>query len=505
MMVMASRHTTVSAQETDTTPSLAWGNLDCGYQRLCPELFWQLPKPPRRFAKCLSAELESVETNLCLVSVHLREVPKLAARGLLRALDDVLTPKIQQKYFTPLLDLCSYRGKLYGAPDDFSPYVLVSRREILKKHGFLPPKNWKELQQQAKILALKQKKPVVGVSTATPHQLVNFLLALLGSNGVPPPTQADDVITIKPQYTEVYDWVKLMIGNPRCLDLQTERAYGATDCFNLGNWIYRFCWLRDLKHESSNFFEQVHVQPIPRGPSGKAPLILGRGRAWIIPFNSRTEKRGIDALRHLTSLPSVIKGESRLGAPFHARKDVWKNSKVQKSHPIYHQTSALMPENYRYTTDYVSEFLAWLSRSMKVSLQRNESSQKWLAKIPRSIRKDYHQLVTQAISYMSKNIAKDFSMVEISKELASSRRHLDRLFQQEMNLSASDYLTNLRMEKATDLLKTTSLSVKEVANRTGFSDQSVFSRTFRRHWGFKPSEVRLKGSEVRAEASKQRP
>jgi YesN/AraC family two-component response regulator len=50
------------------------------------------------------------------------------------------------------------------------------------------------------------------------------------------------------------------------------------------------------------------------------------------------------------------------------------------------------------------------------------------------------------------------------------------------------------MEKAREMLASGTLSVKEVAARVGYANGNYFSKVFRRHCGFSPSEYQLKES-----------
>ena len=52
------------------------------------------------------------------------------------------------------------------------------------------------------------------------------------------------------------------------------------------------------------------------------------------------------------------------------------------------------------------------------------------------------------------------------------------------------YLTDLRMRKALELLKSTNLSVRAVAESVGYSDAGLFAKRFKTVQGFTPSEAR---------------
>ena len=80
------------------------------------------------------------------------------------------------------------------------------------------------------------------------------------------------------------------------------------------------------------------------------------------------------------------------------------------------------------------------------------------------------------------------SLKEISRTLDIHPAYLSREFSKYFdNLSFGEYIRKLRIEKAIELLNTTSLSLTEIAYITGFSDQSHFTRIFKIHTGKNPS------------------
>jgi AraC family carnitine catabolism transcriptional activator len=71
-----------------------------------------------------------------------------------------------------------------------------------------------------------------------------------------------------------------------------------------------------------------------------------------------------------------------------------------------------------------------------------------------------------------------------------SPSQLARLFRQHTGTSPARYLHALRLARARILLERTFLSVKQVMACVGLNDPSHFSRDFRRHHGFAPSQLR---------------
>ncbi len=80
------------------------------------------------------------------------------------------------------------------------------------------------------------------------------------------------------------------------------------------------------------------------------------------------------------------------------------------------------------------------------------------------------------------------SLQQVSNELEINPAYLSREFSKHFdNLSFGDYIRKLRIEKAIHLMTTTIYSLTEIAYLTGFSDQSHFTRIFKKQTGQNPS------------------
>jgi transcriptional regulator GlxA family with amidase domain len=78
-----------------------------------------------------------------------------------------------------------------------------------------------------------------------------------------------------------------------------------------------------------------------------------------------------------------------------------------------------------------------------------------------------------------------------------STRQLERLFQKYLNCTPSRYYLEMRLSRARSLLQQTCMSVMNVALATGFVSASHFSKSYRLHFGYAPSDE--KRSQMRAE------
>lgn len=95
-----------------------------------------------------------------------------------------------------------------------------------------------------------------------------------------------------------------------------------------------------------------------------------------------------------------------------------------------------------------------------------------------------------AIACIEKNYAEPISVSSLAKLSNYSERQFVRLFKETFGCIPIDYITNLRMQKARELLKTSSLPIAEIASRCGYQDSNYFSRFFRKLYSETPSEYR---------------
>tara|TARA_R110000772_G_scaffold195602_1_gene306286 strand:- start:725 stop:1747 length:1023 start_codon:yes stop_codon:yes gene_type:complete len=84
----------------------------------------------------------------------------------------------------------------------------------------------------------------------------------------------------------------------------------------------------------------------------------------------------------------------------------------------------------------------------------------------------------------------DINMLKLSQEFTLSQRSLNRRFKKATGLTPLQYLQEIRLEKAKELLKTSNLSIAEVAYNVGYPDSAYFSALFKRIVSLPPGEYR---------------
>ncbi|MFB9279034.1 helix-turn-helix domain-containing protein [Cohnella cellulosilytica] len=96
--------------------------------------------------------------------------------------------------------------------------------------------------------------------------------------------------------------------------------------------------------------------------------------------------------------------------------------------------------------------------------------------------------------YIEEHLAEPVSLEQVARHVHLHPNYLVRYFNKQFGVSPLKYLNRRRMQKARELLSSTSLSVKEVAERVGYADTNHFAKAFRRENSCSPTEYRLRNS-----------
>ena len=104
-------------------------------------------------------------------------------------------------------------------------------------------------------------------------------------------------------------------------------------------------------------------------------------------------------------------------------------------------------------------------------------------------------LYEDATSIVESDYGSDLSLDVIARRVASSRRQLQRVYSEIGQTTFREHLTEVRMQRAADLLASGGMTVREVANRVGYRQPAQFAKAFRRSQGVAPSGYRSRGAD----------
>lgn len=106
---------------------------------------------------------------------------------------------------------------------------------------------------------------------------------------------------------------------------------------------------------------------------------------------------------------------------------------------------------------------------------------------------DNQELVVRTVlSYIDEHYAERINRDELAESLHYSPSYFSTLFHRISGVTLTEHITDVRMNKAMELLSCSELPVSEVTKRVGYDSESLFYRVFRGYFGANPREVRMK-------------
>lgn len=123
-----------------------------------------------------------------------------------------------------------------------------------------------------------------------------------------------------------------------------------------------------------------------------------------------------------------------------------------------------------------------------------------LARIPETYARLMEQLnerqrYTPIVLETQRQIEENYANTDLSLQWAAGRQHISahylcRLFRHETGITFIDYVTQVRIRRAVELLLGSELKIYEIAERVGYSSQHYFSSAFKKMLGLSPGEYR---------------
>lgn len=132
-------------------------------------------------------------------------------------------------------------------------------------------------------------------------------------------------------------------------------------------------------------------------------------------------------------------------------------------------------------------------------LQENiESLNIWLKRNIKQFSKDMFKInnskhgdsLAKAIFYGKNNLSLDLTLESVAEKAGLSSSYFSRIFKQEMKISFTEYLNNIRITESKRLLRETDLKLSDIALKCGFTDQSYFTKTFKKFVNLSPGKYR---------------
>ncbi|GAA3552869.1 AraC family transcriptional regulator [Snuella lapsa] len=126
----------------------------------------------------------------------------------------------------------------------------------------------------------------------------------------------------------------------------------------------------------------------------------------------------------------------------------------------------------------------------------------------KEIETDYKNRINRVFEYIDENLDSDLSLKTVSEIAFFSPFHFHRVFKFVTGETLNEYVTRRKIEKSSLDLLHKNITTTEIAHKFGFSDNSSFSRTFKKYFGVSPTEFKKQNpnrhSKIRQLESKNR-
>ena len=139
-----------------------------------------------------------------------------------------------------------------------------------------------------------------------------------------------------------------------------------------------------------------------------------------------------------------------------------------KLHECFNTLMSPMYFSANSASSYFSAILAFWISTAGISLSPNAAA------------------IKRTLLHISENITKDILVTELARLAGMSERNFRNVFRQYTNSSPKKYIEDKRLNMAKELILSTNMQIKVIADSLGFSDQYYFSKAFKKKFGTAP-------------------
>lgn len=171
---------------------------------------------------------------------------------------------------------------------------------------------------------------------------------------------------------------------------------------------------------------------------------------------------------------------------------IYKKYKERGGQPVFHPESvqpfdAIMKSLYNTasSSDYIRDMRINESLSTLLTLLMEQS---WHPEASAQSKKRMELSVIKC--YIDEHYTEKISMDDLAARFYINKQYLMRIFKKTYGTTINNYILDLRITKAKQCLRFTTMSIEEVGDIVGVHDVNYFSRCFRKIEGISPSEYR---------------
>lgn len=101
-------------------------------------------------------------------------------------------------------------------------------------------------------------------------------------------------------------------------------------------------------------------------------------------------------------------------------------------------------------------------------------------------------IIQKTIEYINKNYSKKLTLQSIAENVHINSSYLSRLFRQKTGTTLTNFISEIRLERAKELILQSEDKTYEIASLVGIEDPAYFSQIFKKHTGYSPTEFRVR-------------
>jgi len=100
------------------------------------------------------------------------------------------------------------------------------------------------------------------------------------------------------------------------------------------------------------------------------------------------------------------------------------------------------------------------------------------------------EIILRIKSFVKNNIDGELTLIRISEKVNYNPSYISRFFKQSTGINLFDYISNIRISKAKELLENDNINILNIAKAVGYDSSQYFSTVFKKITGMTPIEYR---------------
>ncbi len=252
------------------------------------------------------------------------------------------------------------------------------------------------------------------------------------------------------------------------IDDISKSYYNARENLNLKGICDSDMVIMDFDHEERPLAFPVAIQnKIINGFRNNSKQIIEDG---IDSFFNEYLKDGKYSLNNIKNVAIVLFCNTI--------KTLWENDfnvQIEDSFDIINSISE--KNSAKELNEYLNEFFIGILEKQDIFIESNNNA--------------YLEYITKVVDFINNNYSKDLSISDIARSVNLNPRYLGSLFKSATGKTLIEYLNEIRMKKAKELLSQTNMSIKTISESVGYNDVHTFIRNFKKVFNITPSEYRI--------------